>query len=326
MVKTRRTLLRPPPIWLGLFFALLFAARAYALEPLATVDDLLRQLSQSLQERGFRGHLTYEYGGQMDSLVIVHGLNNGVEQERILHLSGPAREAVRQGRLASCVNAGSFLLRGGLASNTQGVSASVNQNYQFVLRGEERVAGRQAAIIQMVPKDAMRYGVTLALDKATGLPLMWLIQNGQRKILERMQFVDIQLDPKFAESDFKAEGSAIGIGVNKEQCFTAPMQASQWHFQWLPAGFVLAQASREGEGEYLTFTDGLAVFSVRVVPLQSAASRRVGAALRGATLAMVTAFADGDKHYQMSLTGEIPPETAQAVLASIGRVVPPAQP
>ena len=86
MVKTRRTLLRPPPIWLGLFFALLFAARAYALEPLATVDDLLRQLSQSLQERGFRGHLTYEYGGQMDSLVIVHGLNNGVEQERILHL------------------------------------------------------------------------------------------------------------------------------------------------------------------------------------------------------------------------------------------------
>ena len=61
---------------------------------------------------------------------------------------------------------------------------------------------------------------------------------------------------------------------------------------------------------------------MRVVPLQSAASRRVGAALRGATLAMVTAFADGDKHYQMSLTGEIPPETAQAVLASIGRVVP----
>ena len=71
--------------------------------------------------RGFRGHLTYEYGGQMDSLVIVHGLNNGVEQERILHLSGPAREAVRQGRLASCVNAGSFLLRGGFASNNSRV-------------------------------------------------------------------------------------------------------------------------------------------------------------------------------------------------------------
>lgn len=330
MVKPLESRLKPPPLWLGLFFVLIFlpftAAQSQALEPLATVDDLLRQLSQSLQERGFRGHLTYEYGGQMDSLVIVHGLNNGVEQERILHLSGPAREAVRQGRLASCVNAGSFLLRGGLASNAQGVSASINQNYQFVLRGEERIAGRQAAIIQMVPKDVLRYGVTLALDKATGLPLMWLIQNGQRKILERMQFVDIQLDPKFSENDFKVEGSAVGIGVNKEQCFTAPAQASQWRFHWLPPGFVLAQASREGEGEYLTFTDGLAVFSVRVVPLHSAAFRRVGAALRGATLAMVTAFNDGDKHYQMSLTGEIPPETAQAVLASIGRVPETAPP
>lgn len=324
MVKDVRTLLGPPPVWLGLFFAPLFlllvTTRAQALEPLATVDDLLRQLSQSLQERAFRGHLTYEYGGQMDSLAIVHGLNNGVEQERILHLSGPVREAVRQGRLANCVNAGSFLLRGGLASNTQGVSASINQNYQFVLRGEERIAGRQAALIQMVPKDALRYGVTLALDKATGLPLMWLIQNGQRKILERMQFVDIQLEPKFTDGDFKAEGQAVGIGVHKEQCFTAPAQPTQWRFNWLPPGFVLAQASREQDGEYLTFTDGLAVFSVRVVPLVSAAHRRVGAALRGATLAMVTAFNDGDMHYQMSLTGEIPPETAQAVLASIGRV------
>ncbi|HMU66436.1 MAG TPA: MucB/RseB C-terminal domain-containing protein, partial [Cellvibrionaceae bacterium] len=212
------------------------------------------------------------------------------------------------------------------ASNAQGVSASINQNYQFVLRGEERIAGRQAAIIQMVPKDALRYGVTLALDKATGLPLMWLIQNGQRKILERMQFVDIQLDPKFTDNDFKAEGLAVGIGVNKEQCFSAPVQPSQWRFHWLPPGFVLAQADREQSGEYLTFTDGLAVFSVRVAPLSSASQRRVGAALRGATLAMVTAFNDGDNHYQMSLTGEIPPETAQAVLASIGRVPESAQP
>lgn len=324
MVKALQAALKPPPYRLGLFFALVFlpmsAIRAFALEPLATVDDLLRQLSQSLQERGFRGHLTYEYGGQMDSLAVVHGIVNGVEQERILHLSGPAREAVRHGRVASCVNAGSFLLRGGLASGAQGASAGINQNYQFVLRGEERIAGRQAAIIQMVPKDSLRYGLTLALDKATGLPLMWLIQNRQGKILERMQFVDIQLDPKFSESDFKAEGLAVGIGVNKEQCFTAPAQPSQWHFNWLPPGFVLAQASREDAGEYLTFTDGLAVFSVRVNHLPSATSRRVGAALRGATLAMVTAFNDGNNHYQMSLTGEIPPETAQAVLASIGKV------
>ncbi|RYZ96878.1 MAG: hypothetical protein EOO68_16150 [Moraxellaceae bacterium] len=316
MVKRMCRPLKPLPFWLGLFFAPLI----HALEPLATVDDLLRQLSQSLQERGFRGHLTYEFGGQMDSLAIVHGLNNGVEQEKILHLSGPIREVVRQGRLANCVNAGSFLLRGGLASNSKGLSASVNQNYQFVLRGEERIAGRQAALIQIVPKDTTRYGVILALDKATGLPLMWLIQNSQRKILERMQFVDIQLDPKFSENDFKSENATVGLSVGKDQCFSEPVQPMQWRFNWLPPGFVLAEASREQSGEFLTFTDGLAVFSVRIVPLDNSASRRVGAVLRGATLVMATTFIHQDKHYQLSLTGEIPPETAQAVLVSIGRV------
>jgi sigma-E factor negative regulatory protein RseB len=324
MVKPSRLHSRPLPLWLGLFFTLIFQAFAptlQALEPLATVDDLLRQLSQSLQERTFRGHLTYEFAGQMESLAVVHGINNGVEQEKILYLSGPIREAVRQGRLASCVNAGSFLLRGGLANNARGSAASVNQNYQFVLRGEERIAGRQAAIIQMVPKDAARYGVTLALDKATGLPLMWMIQNAQRKILERMRFVDIQLDPKLSDIDFKAESQAIGFRVSKDQCFTEPAQTAQWQFNWLPPGFVLAQASREHNGEYLTFTDGLAVFSVRIDTVTNATPRRVGAILRGATLAMVTAFNEGEKFYRLSLTGEIPPETAQAVLSSIGRVV-----
>ncbi len=323
MGKVVNSIIKPLPIRPGLFFAWvishLFTCQSQALEPLATVDDLLRQVSQSLQERSFRGHLTYEYGGQLDSLALVHGITNGVEQEKIVHLSGPPREAVRQGRLASCVNAGSFLLRGGLASNAEGMAAGINQNYQFVLRGEERIAGRQAALVQLAPKDTLRYGVTLALDKETGLPLMWLIQNAQRKILERMQFVDIQLDPKLTDSDFKAEGRAIGVSVGKEQCFSASVRSSQWQFNWLPAGFVLAQASREQEGEYLTFTDGLAVFSVRVDPLAPTAQRRAGAALRGATLAMVTAFSDRQQHYQLSLTGEIPPETAQAVLASIGR-------
>jgi sigma-E factor negative regulatory protein RseB len=204
-----------------------------------------------------------------------------------------------------------------MASNAQGVAASVNQYYQFVLRGEERIAGRQAAIIQMAPKDAIRYGVTLALDKSTGLPLMWMIQNSQKKILERMQFVDIQLDPKLNDNDFKADG--VAVGVSKESCFSEPAQAAQWHFAWLPPGFVLAQVSREHSGEFLTFTDGLAVFSVRIEPVAGISRHPVGAVLRGATLAMVTAFKEGDQAYRLSLTGEIPPETAQIVLSSIGR-------
>lgn len=319
MAKHIRIPLKPLPFWLGLFFAPL----VQALEPLATVDDLLRQLSQSLQERSFRGHLTYEFGGRMDSLAIVHGLNSGVEQEKILHLSGPLREAVRSGRLTSCVNAGSFLLRGGLANNGSGLAVGINQNYQFVLRGEERIAGRQAAIVQMAPKDALRYGFTLALDKATGLPLMWLVQNTQRQVLERMQFVDIQLDPKLSEVDFKAESTAMGLNFGKEQCFSEPVQSTQWQLNWLPTGFVLAQASREQSGEFLTYTDGLAVFSVRIEQIADPSRRRVGAVLRGATLAMVTSFNEADRFYRLTLTGEIPPETAQLVLSSIARVRSP---
>lgn len=307
-----RTLCRPLSLWLGLFFV----PQVHALEPISTVDDLLRQLSQSLQERSFRGHLTYEYSGRLESLALVHGINNGVEQEKIVHLSGPMRAAVRNGRSINCVSAGSFLLRGGLAN--QGTAAiGVNQSYQFILRGEERIAGRQAAIIQLVPKDNYRYGLSLALDKDTGLPLMWMVQNAQRQVLERMKFVDIQYDPKFNESDFFADGSTVGVNVGKEQCFAEAVRSSRWQLSWLPPGFILAQAIKEGDGEFLTFTDGLAVFSVRIT--QTSGLTRAGAVMRGATLAFVSGVTIDENPLQLSLTGEIPFETAKAVLASVRR-------
>lgn len=150
---------------LGLFFA----PALLAMDGLATVDDLLRQLSQSMQERSYKGRFTYEYGGQLDTLEIIHAVKDGVEYERLQHLSGPSREVVRKGRAVGCVNTGGYLLRGGVLSGSQvpgETPISLNQYYHFFLRGEERIAGRNASLIQIAPKDGFRYGATLAVDKA----------------------------------------------------------------------------------------------------------------------------------------------------------------
>lgn len=280
--------------WQAFLLSALFicAPTSMAMDNLATVDDLLRQMSQALQERSYRGRFTYEYGGALDTLEIVHAVRDGVEYERLQHLSGPSREVVRTGRATSCINTGGLLLRGGTVSQLgaetrgAGTEVSLNQHYHFYLRGEERVAGRRASLIQITPKDDARYGMTLAVDQASGLLLMWLTASAQQKVLERLQFVALEVDPVISESELSAlSPQHLRFGPESAPCVkTAALAPPRWLLSWLPAGFILSQVEHPApDQEFLTFTDGLASFTVFIKPIEKIDGARSGLAMRGAT-------------------------------------------
>ncbi len=299
----------------------LAAPASHGMDTLSTVDDLLRQLSQAVQERNYRGRFTYEYGGALDTLEVVHVVRDGLEYERLQHLSGPSREVVRKGRPTSCVNTGGFLLRGGVFAPSAATDAGVrlNQHYHFYIRGEERVAGRVASLVQIAPKDDDRYGLTLAIDNISGLPLMWLSTSAQQKVLERLQFVELQLEPPINEQDLAPiTRQYLALTPQSSPCAKSAQEPARWSLGWLPSGFVLAQVEHpQDQQEILTYTDGIASFSVFIKPVASLEGVRRGLAMRGATLALMSGFTAENKAYSLVLTGEIPPQTAQQILATI---------
>lgn len=297
------------------------APTAAATESLTAVDALLQRASKALQETNYKGRLTYEFGTVLETLEVVHAVQDGVEIERIQHLNGIEREFVRTGRSKDCVTVGSYLLRGGLATSGTG-AVSLSHSYHFYIHSDERYAGRPAAVIQLVPKDDFRYGMTLAIDKESGIPLMSLITSDARNALERFQFVHLDADLPLSEMDLAPVNDRFGeLDGAKTQCHDQNVSKdSDWMPAWLPAGFLMSQAGVDSEhGEVLTFSDGLSSFSLFIRPVEHEDSVKQGVARRGATLAVMSLGSYQNKPYSVILVGEVPMITAEKVVASLQR-------
>ena len=139
---------------------------------------------------------------------IVHMVIDGIERERIVHLNGPAREILRTGEdVAYVLTPGDALLdlEGATPGGAYGrVFArrfeNVAEHYDVFVQGRDRVAGRPATHLQVVPRDEERLGYRLWLDDATGLLLRSELRDPSRTNLEIFQFTSLlvgdDVDPK----------------------------------------------------------------------------------------------------------------------------------
>lgn len=286
---------------------------------LVSVDELLKRASVAIQEKNYVGRFTYEFGTTLETLEVVHAVKDGVEYERIQHLSGERREFVRSGRDQSCVSPGGSLLRGGLVPSGDDLVA-LAQNYHFYLRGNDRIAGRDAAVVQAVPKDEFRYGMTLALDESSGLPLMFLTTSSSaQNTLERFQFVQLDVDVDLDSLQLTpADATHQVLDSGKVDCASRDETQARWRAGWTPAGFVLSQSSRGKRGDdVLTYTDGIASFTLFIAPLNRGDAFKQGMARRGATIALMTPMRLERNALAVVFVGEVPAATAERVVSSI---------
>lgn len=323
-------------VYFSLFIALLYGSLVAA-QPVAKntvteaerVKQLLAQMAVATRQLDYRGLFTYQHGSYQETLQVVHSVKNGTEFERLQHLTGPAREILRAGRDVGCQYIGDQLLGGRLS--LLGEQAGLDRFYHFNIRGRERVAGRESWLLDVIPRDHFRYGYVLSIDNETGLLLKSFLIGRNRQILERFQFVELELgavasapsaDVLPATSSSRRVVDHRLSGCNLEQ---SP-DAEFWNAGWLPAGFLFTGQERkalEAEGAWrdvLMYTDGLTSFSVFIEPVPSVAVLE-GTAQRGATVVYLSGLRLGDSYYRVTVVGEVPIQTAQRVAASIA-VVP----
>ncbi len=310
---------------LGVFKVPLLAAYLLAcLSPAASaidsseqINQLLSGMSQALRERDYRGLFTYEFGGALQTLQITHQVTEGVEQEHLEYLNGPSRRVERKGRDISCLSAADQVLRG-LLPALEGNFHGLNQHYHFYLRDEQRIAGRAAVVLQIVPRDEYRYGYTLSIDKETYLPLGAMTLGVNRRVLERLQFASLDLEP----SDDWVAGVEASARV-KRTSWTGcepPIEALGWDLSWVPSGFVAAGSSVLPEvGELKLYTDGLSAFSVFVRPMEKSVAAQ-GKAQRGATVAYMQQQMFQGEPMTITVVGEIPARAAQRIAGGIRQI------
>lgn len=298
-------------------------------------QSLLAKMADSAQGLSYQGEFVYQQGGRLETLSVLHQAagQSQPESERILYLDGAPREVIRAGNelFLSHHSAGvTRLQHGPLAPVLDRFQSGVpGDYYDLKIIGIDRVAGREAFLLLVVPRDKFRHGYQLWLDRESSLLLKSELVDNQGRIVERLQFTSLDIGPLSgdARSHLKRRPSGVDSTVvvnNQPDPLQSPMS---WEAGWLPGGFVLhSRAVRsspvsEHAVDALTFSDGVASFTLFVEPdetgLLSQASERIGA-----LSAVAKIYREGDQYFHVTVMGDIPLGTAERVAVSVRPVKP----
>ncbi len=302
--------------------------------------DQLRSMNDAFVNLSYDGVFTFFSGDELASLRVVHKVVDGVRRERLVHLNGAPREILRHGEKVACiVQPGDDLIAieksipaGPFARAFVREFDRISDTYMLDESGEGRVAGRVARRIAVNPKDQHRYGYRLWLDKETSLLLRSELVDAEGTKLEIFMFNELRLGEDVAPEALEpqqAEGSMVSHLTLQAADTQLPLDvteasppAGQWRTRWLPPGFMMASDDWRPKPESghhvssLMYSDGLAAFSIFIEPMPSEGAARM-VSQSGATVAMTHAVENADDFYLVTLVGEIPLKTAQAIIETV---------
>ena len=191
----------------------------------------------------------------------------------------------------------------------------INNAYDSLLMGRNRISGRMAQQIRVISKDKTRFGYHLWLDEETGLLLKLDMYDLEGALLEQIQTTQLTV------SDSVNQVFTMFSVDQLPQVTTRVGQAERdlmWRASYLPKGMkVLKQdvhrIERTGQvTEYMLLSDGLVDVSVYVLPANDAISEDMSIATGSHAVVSKT-----DGRIQVTVVGEIPVTTADKIANSI---------
>ncbi len=279
-------------------------------------------MTEAVHSLDYQGSFVYEHDGRIDALRIFHAAGIGArERERLVRMSGPRCEIVREGASITILQSGAPTV---ILANRVGArllplvpdapASALASSYQVSLAGEDRVAGYPARIVDIAPRDGYRHGYRLWLADASHLLLRSQVRDAANHTLEQFMFVALEIGAKPRESDLASSGDAGITTTPQEQ----PLDGNpQWHVTDAPPGFVFLRAQRPAQGpsnaEHQLYTDGLASVSVYIEPGAGAATVVDRATMRGA----LSIYTHTDGGWKFTALGDVPRVTVERMARSV---------
>jgi len=288
----------------------------------------LERMTRTLASASYVGEFQLDGHGYSEQMRIVHCVRNGRVSERLVSLSGPGRELVRDGDEVTAYLPDKRLAvierrpaRDGLLDGLPRYGSELERWYDVQLETKTpELNGRPAAVVTVQPRDGYRFGHRLWIDEATGMPVRTELLDPSGAVVERLRFTRLELRDNIPESSLQP-------GVDKSR-FRWVRQAAQtsgettaWAVRQPPPGFRLSASSvRDIAGvpapvSQLVLSDGLASVSVFIHAPVAGQQLSRGAGRAGAA----STFSDVVAGQQVTAVGEVPPQTLQVIVGSVVR-------
>ena len=298
----------------------------------------LQRMNAALRDRNYTGTFVYIHGDHLETMQVAHRADAQGGIERLVSLTGPPREVIRDHKSVQCVMPDSRMVlverRYAAAHFPAALPSSVpaarlSAYYDFKDLGEDRIAGYQSKIIGVLPHDGYRYGYRLWLDVHTGMLLRSDLLDSHGHTVERVMFTSLQYPRNIPGAELKATEIRPGFIWNIQgdsERLSAAEERVHWQASHLPPGFVLSLKDVQRVAgipqpvRHLVYSDGLASVSVFAEANAPGRNALIGPSQMGA----VNAFGRQVADHHLTVVGEVPAATVELIAESMRLVPQPA--
>ncbi|OOE35291.1 sigma-E factor regulatory protein RseB [Salinivibrio kushneri] len=248
----------------------------------------------------------------------------------LMYLSGPPREVIRRGGEISYFEPGydpftiaSDHMVAPLPTLIQADIDVLANHYDFVSMGHAREAGMDCQVVRITPKDGERYSYVLWLDEKSKLPVRADLLDRDGDPLEQYRALSLVVSSQISTSMQKLAELALPPVLTLPQ--TTQRSDLDWQVTALPEGFEPVYSNRhrlmmtKRAVESQMFSDGLFSFSVYLAKADDVSVRKQIVRQGRRTLHSVTSG-----NAEITVVGDIPPETAKRVAESVRIIDMPA--
>lgn len=292
-----------------------------------TVREWLERVTDAAKNLNYEGTFVYRHGNDLEAIRIIHKSDENGERERMISLTGSAREIIRNNKFVTCISPDSKSVTvdnkipGTKLPSFPKELAKLDAYYDFNFEGYERVASRQTRRVVIKPQDHFRYGYRLWIDDAFELLLRSELLDPDGNAVEQIMFTDIKvfemIDDSLLESNISGREYKW---VTDDDMPHEPMPVdTRWKVESKPSGFMLEHHNmhRLPESdlpvEHLVYTDGLAWVSVYIEKMVPESELLQGASSMGA----VNAYGRIVGQYHITAVGEVPAVTVELLGSSV---------
>jgi len=173
-------------------------------------------MTKALRTLSYEGTFLYQSQDQVKTMRITHVNSDEGIKEYLTSLNGEAREIFRNNSLVACIWPNSqTVIR--MKSNSQGsavnfdLSFKDNNNYRLISLPDDRVAGRETYVIDILSTDTYRYSYRYWVDKTNNMLLRTMSMDGNGELMEQILFSDIRFTNDIVIDDLEGKNRSFGL-------------------------------------------------------------------------------------------------------------------
>ncbi|WP_041675617.1 MucB/RseB C-terminal domain-containing protein [Ramlibacter tataouinensis] len=305
------------------------AAPVAGAAPERGVNEWLMRMHEASRQRNYVGtFVVSSNAGAMSTARIWHACDAEQQVERVESLTGAPRSTLRRNdevvtlwpekRVARTERRDSLGVFPDLLKSS---GTAIAEFYTARRTGSDRVAGYDADVVHIAPKDGLRFGYRIWSEKKTGLVVKLQTLGGGGEVLEQAAFSELQLDaPLKADKLAELMAPPPGWRVERSDAVKTDAAAEGWALKASPPGFKPMSCYRrrgsaaEGTVQWI-FSDGLASVSLFIEGYDRQRHLQEGLFAAGASQTLTRRVQD----WWLTAVGEVPPQTLRAFAQNLER-------